>query len=287
MKSGTTALHDTLKRHPGVFMPRRKKEIHFFSEDENFRMGLEWYSRFFEAAPDGSMVGQTCPEYLFSSDAPLRILQHLPDIRLIFVLRDPVDRAWSHHWHNLRKGYGTPDFLSNLAFEQALGPRSSWEDRKRWGLVAKGQYFAQLNNFIRVIGRDQILLISSQRMKSEPQSEFDRICDFLGLDRMGLGSITGSSGFAQSNEGNWTPRFLRLHRLRPRLFRVNREWAERLDRWNQKPFHAPQLTDAMRAELWKRFEKDALSLSAEWRFDINDWKSVKLTAARDRESHGR
>lgn len=272
MKCGTTAVHDTIKRHPDIFMPRRKKEIHYFSEDFNFSKGLSWYSPFFEPASEGAIIGQTCPEYLFSKLAAQRIAKQLPRVKLVFILRDPVERAWSHYFHNQRKGFFTKSFKDALENEARLGQDSSWEQRKRWGLLGKGLYHKQLCRFSDVMYRESLLLISSNQLKNNPQLQFDRLCDFLCVPRNNLEELTGGSNFAMSNEGSWTPRFRNLHRLRPLLLRLDRAQAERLDRWNRKPFRSPPLPGELRRELWPRFAGDAARLERDFEFDIGDWK---------------
>lgn len=119
MKAGTTSLHHILKHHKHVFLP--EDEIFFFDLDDiqqhpdffmdargkwifhdyerHYQDYLEWYSSFFESADDGQVIGDDSTTYMASRKAPQRIARLLPDVKLIFMLRDPVVRAYSHYWH--------------------------------------------------------------------------------------------------------------------------------------------------------------------------------------------
>ncbi|HUE84637.1 MAG TPA: sulfotransferase [Vicinamibacterales bacterium] len=117
-KSGTTTLHHYLSAHPDIFIPRRPQELHFFDFDPNYVRGVHWYaSHFTSATPAHRAIGQTSPLYLYAPDAPERIAALLPDVKLIFIRRNPVDRAFSHYWHAIKKGRKTLDFETALAME--------------------------------------------------------------------------------------------------------------------------------------------------------------------------
>jgi len=108
-KSGTSTLIGYLRRHPQIFMAN--SEIHFFDLDENFNRGLGWYSNFFAKAKGEIAIGEKTPGYTYHSFAPqasLRIHQHFPEMKLIWIFRDPVERVYSHLWMVMR---GRPELL--------------------------------------------------------------------------------------------------------------------------------------------------------------------------------
>src|SRR4051812_42429120 len=96
-KAGTTSLAAYLAEHPDVFMARRK-ELHFFGREKEYRRGWEWYCSHFEGAGDARAVGEATPDYMWRERAVERIAQDLPKARIIATLRHPVDRAYSHYW---------------------------------------------------------------------------------------------------------------------------------------------------------------------------------------------
>ena len=94
-KSGTTTLQEVLCTHPDIFMPKKKRangrEIHFFNNDKNFAKGIEWYEKQFEGWNGEKAIGEKTPSYLCTPCVPERIHRFLPDVKLIFILRHPVD----------------------------------------------------------------------------------------------------------------------------------------------------------------------------------------------------
>jgi len=113
-KGGTTFLYQEMLRHPEI-KGSLTKEVHFF--DANFGRGVDWYSGMFPRSSPRSKVirGEASPAYIFHPDGVRRIAETLPDVRLIVVLRDPVQRALSHYKHERRLGFETA-----ATFEEAL-----------------------------------------------------------------------------------------------------------------------------------------------------------------------
>src|SRR5688572_14326389 len=101
MRSGTTSLHKYLQAHPDVFVASGK-EVHFF--DRRYGRGLDWYRSRFAGVTTERVVGEATPAYMYDENAIARIAHDLPDARLIVVLRNPVDRAYSHYWRNRSRG---------------------------------------------------------------------------------------------------------------------------------------------------------------------------------------
>ena len=96
-KSGTTSLQLYLDSHPDVLVTG---EAHFF--DYNYEKGLEWYEKYFEKYQNEKAVGEKSPSYFFGPNVPIRIKKHIPEAKLLFTFRDPIKRAYSHYWHNVR-----------------------------------------------------------------------------------------------------------------------------------------------------------------------------------------
>jgi hypothetical protein len=132
-RAGTTSLYSYLCAHPAI-LPARRKELHF--SNRGFAQGMQWYRAQFPAWIDHrerwgkrTLTGESTPAYLFHPLAAGRIQQSLPDVTLIALLRNPVDRAFSHYQHGLRAGY------ESLMFERQLPtkpPGSRANARKCW-----------------------------------------------------------------------------------------------------------------------------------------------------------
>lgn len=163
-KSGTTWLYEKLRRHPEVYMPD-VKELYFFSRDGRFGKTLEWYEKHFKSAP---AVGEATPAYMYDEQAPLRIANAIPDVKLIACLRHPTDRVYSQYWMN--RGLGEVDHT----FREVVHEK---EDL----YVGHGLYGEQLDRYLSYFDRDQLLLLISEEVFSAPSASLNEICSFLGV----------------------------------------------------------------------------------------------------------
>lgn len=201
-KAGTTTIYDNLLKHPAV-QPSSIKEVHFF--DNNWHRGSHWYQAHFPvrssapAAGDARKItGEGSPYYLYHPHVPLRVKELIPTAKLIVVLRNPVDRAYSHYQHEVRKGRET------LPFEKAveLEPErlaGEWEKIKKdpgyisfalqhFSYLTRGSYAEQLERWFKVFPRDQFLILSSDELNQEFATTFERLLVFLGLSPKELAS---------------------------------------------------------------------------------------------------
>ncbi|HEY3248785.1 MAG TPA: sulfotransferase domain-containing protein [bacterium] len=196
-RAGTATLYYTLCRHPSV-LPARRKEIHFF--DVRHRRGLRWYRGHFPTAAQmqsvrratgTALTGEASPYYLFHPAVPARVQTVLPDVRLVALLRDPVDRAYSHYQWEVGKG------REHLTFEEALAAepaRLAGEEQhllkdddyvsdthRHQSYLARGLYLQQLENWWRQVPRGRLLVIESEEFFSTPGAVLERVEQFLGL----------------------------------------------------------------------------------------------------------
>ena len=114
VRSGTTSLHRALRRHPEVFAPG-EKELHFF--DRQFDRGVGWYESLFADAPGTGPVGEATPNYVYDDHAVERMAGVVPDARVVVLLRDPVERAYSQYWMQRSAHHETLDFADAVAAE--------------------------------------------------------------------------------------------------------------------------------------------------------------------------
>jgi hypothetical protein len=167
MKSATTTLHEQLARQPGVIMSRLK-EPNFFSDDEMYARGWEWYSSLFGAASGPCLRGESSTHYTKLPDYPRtveRMARDLPTVKLIYVMRHPIDRLISQYVHEITVGRVNVDIRD--AVEQL--PE----------LIDYSRYAMQLQPFVESFGPDRILPVFFPRLVSEPQAELERIGRFL------------------------------------------------------------------------------------------------------------
>jgi hypothetical protein len=197
-KGGTTSLYRYLASHPQV-IESYLKEVHFF--DLNFRRKERWYRAHFALHFPHNIVGRLrkkkiitgdcTPYYLFHPHAPSRVASLYPDMKIIAVLRNPVDRAYSHYMHNKRKGRETRSFDAAIAEEQTVMPaeieRMALDAdyyshyHRHFSYLYRGIYVDQLARWARHIPQKQTLILHSEEIFLSPQKVFAKILRFLDL----------------------------------------------------------------------------------------------------------
>lgn len=199
-KGGTSSLYAYLSQHPCV-QAATVKEVHFF--DENFGRGLNWYRHFFPSLAQKFadvttekkprlLTGEASPYYIFHPLAARRIAAILPRVKLVALLRNPVDRAYSHYQHEVRAGdEPLSSFVEAIAREEE---RLQGEKEKiladeqynsfnyrHYSYLARGLYADQLENWFEFFPAKQILIIASEEFYANPVRIYQKTLDFLSL----------------------------------------------------------------------------------------------------------
>jgi hypothetical protein len=194
-KCGTTFFYRLLGEHPNVQPPTGAREVHYFDHPERFDKGIEWYRRCFPPPrwQDGrrSITGEKSPSYLFHPHAAKRMSEAVPEARLIVLLRNPVDRAYSHYHHTKRQGFET------LRFEEAIEAEETrlrsdrdrmLEDehftspaRRRYSYRARGVYVDQLLRWSEFFPEEQMLVLKSEDFFERTTDTLKLVQGFLGL----------------------------------------------------------------------------------------------------------
>jgi sulfotransferase family protein len=168
-KSGTTSLYHYLRSHPQVFMPQ-VKEVTFFT-DRHWNNGVEWYEKHFEGAERAAAVGEASPAYTMypvHRDIPARIAQILPTVRLIYLLRDPIERMRSHYIDHVAHG------LNEGPIEKALVTYPIYLNTSR--------YATQIELFLNHFSRERLLILTSEQLRFAREQTLQRIFAFIGVD---------------------------------------------------------------------------------------------------------
>jgi len=193
-KCGTTSMYDYLAAHPRV-VPCRAKELHFADRAHNAERGTRWYRSWFPlrrtlaqaGRADGAeraRCGEATPNYLAASGSAARLRAVVPDVRLVALLREPGERAWSHF--RMRTDDPDPDrFMSEVVAEAAELARG-WvptDDREviQRGLLRQGHYAQELEEWYSCFDERQILLVRSEDLFAEPTTTYEAVCRHLGL----------------------------------------------------------------------------------------------------------
>jgi hypothetical protein len=204
-RSGTTWLYHLLDRHPEVYMARPVvPEPKFFLVDELYCRGLDEYSKtWFADVPPGRKAGEKSTNYLESPVAAERIHRDLPDVRLVFILRNPVDRAYSNYLWTKRNGLETEDFETALRLEAAREASTPGTLRyaRPHAYFSRGLYAELLQPFLDRFG-DRVLCLRFEDVPDDPAWVAVRLHQFLGItprpqDTVGLGVINESDPQAE------------------------------------------------------------------------------------------
>ncbi len=173
MKCATSTIHDQLARQAGISMSE-PKEPNFFSDEANRAKGLAWYEGLFASMPQGDLRGESSTHYTKLPTYPGcagRLHEHLPDAKLVYVMRDPIDRIVSqyiHEWSRRVIEGGCP-------IDEAI--------ERHPILVEYSRYATQLTPYIELFGRGAILPVFFERVMHDPQPELERIASHIGYDQ--------------------------------------------------------------------------------------------------------
>lgn len=273
-KAGTTTLYHYLTRHPGVFMPA-DKEPGFFSDDCVWSCGWEWYRSLYAGAAAHQVCGEASTTYTrwpHTADVPTRIFQLCPQTKFIYVMRHPVDRAYSHYGHHMRTEV-------TRTFEEALEHNDIYVDCSL--------YMQQIDRYLRLFPREQFLFLLLDDLKADAAGLLLEVQRFIGVEPYDL----TSDGCIMANRGGarpWINRKLtrQLQSLRSvpgvamaaRLVPVS--WRRRafhmlerssLGAWMGRSYRLPPMLPETRRRLLERFESETLRLEGFLGREIPNW----------------
>lgn len=239
-RCGTTSLYKALSLHPAVLPAFLHKGVHYF--DTGYPNGPAWYRGHFPLQANARwarrqagvppITGESSPYYMFHPLAVERIARDLPGVRLIALLRDPVERAYSAHAHELARGFETEPFERALELEAGrlageeerivADPAYASHSHQHHAYLARGDYATQLERLRRWVGEERLHVVDSHRLFTDPEPVYQAVLDFLGLPRVETVPIA---------RHNSRPRAAMPGSLRARLEEHFRPRDERLVPW--------------------------------------------------------
>lgn len=275
-KAGTTWLFECLSEHPEIYVPDIK-EVHFFSRPEDSRFsrqhkGLDWYLSLF---PDRGYkaTGELTPDYMYYHHCAEALKAFNPDLKLIFMLRDPVDRTYSAYWMTRAHRQDIPPFEEMIEQNQHY--------------VARGFYYTQIQRFLALFPRDQIRIYIYEEVVRDPDPFFADVYGFLGVDpsfkpyssnkKIGetkkLPQPFGFIFYKILSPVINTPVILPLWRFLRRKTNI-KEWLfGKLSRGGSKQGSYEALDPAQRAKLTAVFREENQRLFQLLGRDVPDWSS--------------
>jgi hypothetical protein len=271
-KCGTTSLHNYLAQHPDVFMPAAK-EPHYFVN--GYGWDLEGYLGLFRGAGSKAARGEASTGYLYSPESPAWIRTVLGPVKIIILLRDPAERAWSLYKWMVMEGYeNAPTFEAALRLESARMHDDGWREScpefvPDYLYFDSGLYYRQVERYYGAFGRDNVKVFRFEELASAPEEVCRQVFRFLGVtdsfrpkyEVHNVGRLPRSAALQY-----WLRNRARRFRLRPRL--VNGLWRANL--WLGSRGTKPR---AAIAELTERYREDLSALEALLGWDLSAWRA--------------
>ncbi len=206
-KSATTFMQGCLKAHPEVFIP--EGELADFEDPQYAHFEIDQFKQHFAPGQDASAVGLKRPSYLHEPEVPERLAHHLPDLKLIVALRDPIERAISAYFHQMRQSFA-PVRDVNTGLRAIL--HGEWDETyaRTSQIIEYGFYYEQLDRYLRHFDQDQFFLTTYRSITKAPRATVQAICQFLNVsEEVDLGDPLNG----KSNEGVYSKLRLSLIQL--------------------------------------------------------------------------
>lgn len=295
-KAGTSSLHVYLEQHPDIYMSP-VKEPHFFmlnnkpmnfegpGDGNRFKLAvhrMDDYQNLFQGVTNEHAIGESSTTYLLSEQAPERIKKHIPEVKLIVILRNPVEAAYASFLHLLREADEPfKDFSRALKAEQSRS-ENNWEPL--WKYTKRGFYYPQLNRYFNTFSRQQIKVYLFEEFKNNPQAVLNNIFEFLGVDetfspdmsvRYNVSAMPRSQAL---NEAIFKPG---LAKSTFRLIcppKIRHRITQQIKLWNYNGFQKPQMSEENEYYLKQLFREDILKLQDLIQKDLTHWLEEPVKA---------
>jgi hypothetical protein len=307
-KAGTTALHAALALHPDLFLSPVKEPKYYMCGDSpppaykgpgDAHSNQEWvwqrarYRQLFADAADDVLCGESTPFYLYNRDARRRIATDLPRAKLIAVLRDPVDRAYSNWMHLWVDGLEPCSDIVEACRREQKRIDDGWAPF--WHYQALGMYGRQLADLYEQFPREQVLLLRYRELVEQPEATLARVCQFLGISDAEMSSVPADNSRPFVKPGVRTKTLGPVLRagaragalLPPQVWRrVSRPLIQQLQ--GKGDAARPRLTPQQRLELREPFLADIELLGEVTGTSYDDWRTHRdgATFSERREVEG-
>lgn len=284
-KSGTTALHRYLKQHPEIFMSQQK-ELRFFPFEEHLPdfcgpgdktdkdtiiKKIEDYRACFVQGAEYPARGEASPLYLYYSRSAERIRHHIPDAKLIAILRHPADRAYSQFLMKKRDGREPLCFSDALAAEEK---RTSNGWSHHWHYLKRGFYAAQLKPYFELFKREQLKIYLHEDYLADNVSFIQDIFRFLNVDDTFVPDMSVRHNVSKLPRSRALQVFLTEPRLTKNLLKplIPARWARRIgDHLRERNLTKPPLPQKIRRQLIEIYREDILKLQDMLQRDLSHW----------------
>jgi hypothetical protein len=267
MKCGTSSLHAQLAQRPALFLSTPKEPC-FFSDDDQYARGLGWYTSLFAEAAPHQLCGESSTHYTKLPTHPhsvARLAQHFPRVKLVYVMRHPIDRIVSQYIHEWSRN----EIRGTISEAVRQHPR----------YLAYSRYALQLEPYLEAFGREALLPVFFERMLAHPDQELERVCRFVGDSCQPPARWSKERGRLNASHERMRAsptrdRLLRLPGVRALTSRLPaglREGVKSLWKMRERPQLEPQLRGELEAQLDEDLKR------------LGDWLGAPLSCGGWRE----
>ncbi len=262
-KCGTTSLHYYLDQHPDISMTK-EKELDFFVTEKNWNKGFDWYRHHF-AGMKTRIRGESSPAYTHfpvHKDVPERIAKHIPDVKLIYMVRDPVARVISN-WIHLYAA----ELTDKPLVEMLRDPKNI--------LITRSRYYWQLEFFLQYFNRSQILVITQESLNYDRANTLHCVFEFLGVDANFTSPAFAKTKHESSTKRRKTRLGSAIWKSMPFLAKLPTRYRSFINIYGfyllSTPIPRPVLPDDIRQDLIEYFREDVSKLRAFTGLSLADW----------------
>lgn len=265
-KAGTTALYDMLKQHPEVLFPSHTKEDGFFVDDEKYKIGKSYLDGLYDTNIVNKKIGYVNVSLMFNPKKVCpRLISNNPELKLIFVLRNPVDRAYSAFWYSKMRG-----IEDARTFEQAISREAdgmlpnTFEAHNYLTYVEHGVYVDQIAPFLEAFGWKQVKVLFQEELRADYQAVCQEIFDFIGVSESDFSVNMQTSNSASRARSAAIAKLIYKENPVKRLYKmitpekvrsyVGRSAMVKLKDANRKKFSYPEMNAQTRKALEERFK---------------------------------
>ena len=286
-KAGTTSLYHYLRQHPQIFMSPHKEPRFFALEGQaldfkgpgdmtrfNFCTNIKAYQSLFDGVTHEKAIGEVSPWYLYVPQSAKRIKQHVPNAKLIAILRDPVNRAYSNYLHAVREQLEPLDDFELAMEAEAERIKQNWS--YRWHYKQKGFYFAQIRRYLDNFDRQQIRFYLFEDFKSDPTAMLRDVFSFLDVDENFPADVSEKFNVAGlpkvkllddvlTRRDTFTPLIGKLIPSR----KIRQSVKNALKKFNTRP--KPELSPSVRLRYIEEYREDILKVQDLLQRDLSKW----------------
>ncbi len=280
-KSGTTTLHQYLCRHPQIFMST-PKEPDFFSVDSHYAKGIDWYESLFQDAKPDQICGEASTTYSRLQQYPHtveRLFKVLPKVKLIYIMRHPVDRAYSFYVHRLKGARYKPELAVEKTFEETIVKQSEFID--------SSFYLYQIEQYLKVYPLSSFLFLRMEDLIQHPHETICKILTFIGADaniNLTEESIIVANKAEDDPEWfirkqmtssfNQIPGVEQIKSLLPQLLKDQAyQWVRRFKykNWKSQQYMPPPMRPETRQMLLEKYREPNQKLAEFLNWDLCSW----------------